>query len=469
MDLSAFNICSSQEGSVSDENEFDRAFKNRDFQAMKKLIFEKKVNLNDNEKLFLHSVIFNQDSDMLEFILCNGGDPNIRDSKGRTALYKAICNFAPGPVEILMKHDADMTDIEKETGKDALSTALQQRCLLEDEDLPPEFRQPLAQNNIIIESILRHGMHLGDEIQANNYKLCNAIVKGDSETAEKFIAEGKGISSMSLESAVIENKMKIAELLLVKGASPNNKSIVFSAVKGKNFEMLKLLCLYKIELNVTDKDSFSPLCHTVGRGLDWVKLLIDHGADVKRSVHALHQACSFGKLEVVKLLLQHNADVNCRGVANNTPLHEAVGYPEIVKCLLENGAEVNARNSSGQTPTDQAAGLVLLKLGALQSIRLLKEYGGQMSSMMWKCDSCFDEGNSVYVVDFKFNKGMIDVDAKKENGDNVSFTCKYEKFVEVLGGKKEEFPVVECVKRLQEDGKKFLQDINSADKKNESN
>ena len=47
----------------------------------------------------------------------------------------------------------------------------------------------------------------------------------------------------------------------------------------------------------------------------------------------LHNACSFGHVEVTLLLLRHGADVNSRDNWNYTPLHEAAIKGKVEVCL----------------------------------------------------------------------------------------------------------------------------------------
>jgi ankyrin repeat protein len=58
----------------------------------------------------------------------------------------------------------------------------------------------------------------------------------------------------------------------------------------------------------------------------------------------------------VGLLIDAGADVNTRGKNGNTPLHDAVSFGnlDMVKYLVSRGADVNAKNDLGLTPLMQA-------------------------------------------------------------------------------------------------------------------
>ena len=96
-----------------------------------------------------------------------------------------------------------------------------------------------------------------------------------------------------------------------------------------------------------------------------------------RGLVPLHNACSYGHLQVTELLiqvsiprlllwkpcvriyappltLQHGANVNESDFWGYTPLHEAAAKNklEICRLLLEHGAQVDAKTREGQTPYD---------------------------------------------------------------------------------------------------------------------
>ncbi len=54
---------------------------------------------------------------------------------------------------------------------------------------------------------------------------------------------------------------------------------------------------------------------------------------IKGGLIPLHNACSFGHVEVTLLLLRHSADVNARDNWNYTPLHEAAIKGKVDVCL----------------------------------------------------------------------------------------------------------------------------------------
>ncbi|CAH2243588.1 jg21306, partial [Pararge aegeria aegeria] len=86
---------------------------------------------------------------------------------------------------------------------------------------------------------------------------------------------------------------------------------------------------------------------------------------------ALHEACSYGWLEVVTVLVEGGANVNAKGLDDDTPLHDATtsGNLNMVKFLIEHGADPFAKNTKGRTPSDYAAPHILEYLQSLKAFQ----------------------------------------------------------------------------------------------------
>jgi len=91
-----------------------------------------------------------------------------------------------------------------------------------------------------------------------------------------------------------------------------------------------------------------------------VSAALDGGADpdwpdLSRRTPLMH-AGKKGRVEVVKLLLEHGADVKARDMDQKTALHFSAEQggrsEEIIQLLLERGADVNAVDRFGFTPSD---------------------------------------------------------------------------------------------------------------------
>ena len=93
-----------------------------------------------------------------------------------------------------------------------------------------------------------------------------------------------------------------------------------------------------------------------------VKLLLDHGADIKavdyKKQTPLHLAARWGRLAIAEALLERlpPAGISARDKHGDTPLHLAArwGYEDIVNLLIEKGANVKEENDLKESPEEVA-------------------------------------------------------------------------------------------------------------------
>jgi ankyrin repeat protein len=88
----------------------------------------------------------------------------------------------------------------------------------------------------------------------------------------------------------------------------------------------------------------------------------------------LNRAAARGDKAMVDLLLHYGAEVNARGAAGSTPLHDAVrgDHFAVASRLLRAGVNANARDDAGTTPL-----LLAVRLPGVSVARLLLEYGAR--------------------------------------------------------------------------------------------
>ena len=81
----------------------------------------------------------------------------------------------------------------------------------------------------------------------------------------------------------------------------------------------------------------------------------------------LHWAVQKNNKRIIKLLIKHGAQVNCRDIAQMTPLHYAPNQ-KIATLLIGKGADVNAQSNFGASPLhcaeSQTLALSLIRYGA---------------------------------------------------------------------------------------------------------
>ena len=89
--------------------------------------------------------------------------------------------------------------------------------------------------------------------------------------------------------------------------------------------------------------------------------LLENGADVnaqdKGGLIPLHNASSYGHLDIAALLIRFSTVVNATDKWGFTPLHEAAqkGRTQLCALLLAHGADPTLKNQEGQNPLELAS------------------------------------------------------------------------------------------------------------------
>ncbi len=188
-----------------------------------------------------------------------------------------------------------------------------------------------------------------------NKQLFNAISKGSLDDVKKSLENGASLTSINLlkeyntplfaaiYAPITVNKILIIELLLKKGANPND-----SDVKGKT-PLSAALTLNEI---VREESNQIPAI---------VKLLLDFGADVNKpsgdGYTPIMEARNRSTPDLINLLIKNGADVNAYEEEDaSTALIQAAERADnvAVRALLSAGADINHRDNEGETAYEVA-------------------------------------------------------------------------------------------------------------------
>lgn len=136
---------------------------------------------------------------------------------------------------------------------------------------------------------------------------------------------------------------------------------MFRACDNNQVATARLLLENGIDPDAVSTYSESPLNLAIHEGQNFVKLLIDGGANVNlvgpgRFRSPLHHAVEVGEYDVVKFLIERGADVNLAGGQQRPPLHRAIKFDQgdIAELLIEAGADVNLVNHISMPPLHYA-------------------------------------------------------------------------------------------------------------------
>jgi len=360
--------------------------------------------------MFLAAV--NGSAPMIEALIKAGADPNAPVlSHGETALMMASRTGELEAVKILVSHSANVRATEDLRGTNALMWASEQGHADVVKFLIDNGADVAAQSKVV-QPIRRNGLGFGrpgpdgrpasGEPMGGLTPLLFAAREGSLATVRVLFNAGANVNKAAVDGsspllvAVQNGHYDIAQFLLANGANPNQEN-------SKGWSPLYLA--------VANRDALTTAVPApVSDGaLDFIKLLLDRGADPNRRIRQhseVHQANTSlwlkeegatpllraaicGDLTVVRLLLAHGADPYIPTFDETTPLMVAsgVGWAEgftfqysedetvaVVKLLLDIGAPINAANEDGITALHGAG-----YKGANKVVQLLVDHGADLS------------------------------------------------------------------------------------------
>ncbi|UYV81345.1 hypothetical protein LAZ67_20000861 [Cordylochernes scorpioides] len=294
------------------------------FLEMVNFLIQNKANVNvKNDKSWtpLHAASFNGHLEVVETLISNGADVNAKIYWGGTPLHFATETDRLEIVHILLKNDAEANVADKIYGNTPLHYAAKDgleniaRALLNYNACPDVLTLGgLAPLHLasdyrqlgVIHILLKHGANINIKTKDNLTALHIAASKGWKDVVICLIKNG----------ATIEAKSN-------KGDTP-----LYAAVSSGKRNVVQILIENKANVNVKIGDGSS----------------------------LLHAAALSGKKDVIAILLKNNLDINAITSLGETPLHLAaiVGNKEVVEHLIKNNAKLNEKDSVNMTPLQAA-------------------------------------------------------------------------------------------------------------------
>lgn len=250
-----------------------------------------------NPHTLIHKAILENSPDVIRFLLAQGVNVDYPDENMMTPLTMAILNRCNHAVEALLANGANINPQVKWNGMNLLELAISMKDRVSTNLLLQKGADVNAKTKkgkgILSMALDMAGPHGGGDLDDR---------KDWANIAKNMINFGANVNSCEAENAPLFDAIfavhfgvdaSLLEFMLAKGANPNMAQLW----TGDNFR--------------------TPLLYVslIGR-LDFVKLLVESGADVNKSVKSY------------------------AGVANCTPLKLALdqGHAEIVQYLLQHGA-----------------------------------------------------------------------------------------------------------------------------------
>lgn len=181
----------------------------------------------------------------------------------------------------------------------------------------------------------------------------------------------------ALVQAVQRKAHSTMEQLLNHGVEPDSVTdthLLREAILNQDLEGIRLLLLYKAEVNSFDKNGCTPLFSATESGFfEAAKLLIRYGADPNISAGPnadtpLAMAVLENKFDHVQLFLRHGGDPNLIMANGNTVLIRSIDRKTpkgVVELMLNYGSGVDTKNAEGTSPMFQCVSAQRLDIAHL--------------------------------------------------------------------------------------------------------
>ncbi len=401
---------------------------------------------------------------MIERLLTGGVDPNERGPQGETPLMLAARNGNLDAIRILLDHKADINAREELRGTTALMWAAEQghpeamKLLIQHgaeiaAASKPDTRN--ARNNLANPVTERLNSSFGALGQrrargAQPAARGGATVPNGEATVDPAAffdfrrrnvpVDGGGLTPLIY--AARQDCLECAKVLLDAGADVNQRTnygwtALLTATQNRHYRLGAYLLDHGANPNIANNGGWTPLYlatdnRNIEAGdypvrapdmdhLDFIKLLLDHGADVNARICGVKstpakcigdstetrtnftmqwlfedgatpflRAAQSSDIVLMKLLLQHGADPKIFTAHNVTPLAVAAGIGwvegvtfewgekenvEAVKMCLDLGIDPNVADDEGRTSLHGAA-----HKGRTEVIQLLADHGAKLDA-----------------------------------------------------------------------------------------
>ena len=322
----------------------------------------------------------------VQTLLDKGANVDLQDSRGRTALFRAVSDGKDDAVKLLLAHKANPDQKEVGGTTPLLEALTYGRTVAIDLLLASGASIEAADDTGLTPLMLAAGGTAGIPFNGPTVKML--IEKG-----AKVEAQDKN-GRTALHRAALEGKSEAAQALLDSKANVNarandGRTPLLNAVETGKEPLITLLIDRGADIELAEVHGITPLMIAsegtayFPNNAPFVSILLRAKAkpDVKdeNGRTALFKAAAEGKDEAVKLLLDANANPNLQSQNGATPLEMAIQYnhQSTAALLLSRGADPNLADATGTTSLMIAAEASAYNKTPAELVKLLLSHGAK--------------------------------------------------------------------------------------------
>jgi ankyrin repeat protein len=389
-----------------------------------------KVNLQfrtSHNRTFIHAAVIGKNLEIIEQLLQNKVDVNIKDKEGDTALQLATEKNSIPVVKLLLKYGADARE-RKEIPREIFSDGRQAQGWQE-----TPLLHALEYGHLeLAEILIANGADVNVVNRNQTSPLEFAAELGNINLMKQIIDRGASINSQN-SNKLLRNvvfgwektqlqKQQVIEFMISKGASINSKNSdeLLEAVMQQGDKTTPQQKQQAIEFLITKGASLknssvlnAAIFHNDGKGdLSIINYLIDRGANVNSSDRLN------GSTPIMAIVREFTNSLRPYGNKKNSPEQ----YQNIIDRMLAKGADINAQDNYGNTSVYEAIvgnrnnlSVIefLLKRGA--KVNIADKY--QRTPLMTAVTIPYDESpeDRIKLINLLIENGA-DVNAKDKDG-----------------------------------------------------
>lgn len=314
-----------------------------------------------------------------QFIISKGGNPNIRDIDGHTALHWAVDKGHIPVVSVLIASNFDLVGLKDKTGLTPLSMAAingnvdvmdllitTSKKEINEKDNNGRIALHFAANRghlNVVNLLLKNKSNIDEKDNFGETPLHLSCNQGYKVIVENLILAGANIHEQNnagmtpLYHATINDMAEIVQVLKDNKVNFDQKlnktgmTLLHLVSRAGLKFAADLLIKNGVNPNIEDYLGKLPLCYAIQENKPaLVKLLLDNGAEIRG---LLSIAFLVGNPDIIDMLIAHGEDVNAaRNEGGSNLLHAAArqGWADMVKLLLLKGANIDARDNAGLSP-----------------------------------------------------------------------------------------------------------------------